>query len=296
MRGHSRGPSGCSVGCTLVADVDESIIDEAADLLGVTRVSQLKGGGQKAVEVVERGGESLIMKVISLGSSEPDKLRRAEREVELLVSIESDYVVGVASLLVEVGDPVVGAAWLEEHLGGVDLADKVGTPWDWPTTRSMALHVARGLATAHEKKVVHRDLSAGNVRCLADGAYKVMDFGFARYTLRSGLTMAGQPGTPGFASPEHLHGYSGVPTAASDVFAVGILMFLALTGELPIPYRGDEADYVRRLASVQMEDIGVKRNDLAEGPQALVRRCLHPQPARRYLNGGMLAVALEETL
>jgi serine/threonine protein kinase len=278
-----------------MADVDDSIIEDAAKLLGVTRVNQLKGGGQKAVEVVDLEGESLVMKVISVGSSEPDKLRRAEREVDLLASIDSDYVVAVASRLVEVGEPVTGAAWLEEHLDGEDLADKVGAPWDWSATRSMALDVAKGLAAAHEKKVVHRDLSAGNVRGLSDGTYKVMDFGFARYTLRSGLTMGGQPGTPGFASPEHLQGYSGGPTAASDVFALGILMYLALTGEQPIAYRGDDADYFRRLAAVQMDDIGVKRPDLTDDQMNLVRRCLHAQSARRYLNGGMLADALEAT-
>lgn len=137
-------------------------------------------------------------------------------------------------------------------------------------------------------------LSANNVRHLTDGNYKVMDFGFARHTLRSGITVAGQPGTPGFASPEHLHPYSGAPTAASDVFCTGILMYAALTGQLPIPWRGDEADYVRRLLAVQIAPVTSIRRDLTPPQAQLVMRCLHRQPARRYLNGNKLAAAIEE--
>jgi len=161
--------------------------------------------------------------------------------------------------------------------------------WLWDETARLGVHVGRGLGAAHAKRVVHRDLSSNNVRRLSDGTYKVMDFGFARHTLKSGLTVAGQPGTPGYASPEHLHSYSGAPTAASDVFATGILMFAALTGALPIPHVGDDADYVRRLLAVQIPDLASLRPDLTEPQVGLVRRCLHRQPARRFLNGTRLA-------
>ena len=117
--------------------------------------------------------------------------------------------------------------------------------------------------------------------------------GFARFTLRSALTLAGQPGTPGFASPEHLQTYSGSPTPASDVFAVGILMFAALTDQLPIPYNGDDADYVHRLERTDIPDLAILRPDLSVDQRALVKKCLHRQPARRFLNAGALARALE---
>jgi serine/threonine-protein kinase len=120
-----------------------------------------------------------------------------------------------------------------------------------------------------------------------------MDFGFARYTLRSGLTVAGQPGTPGYLSPEHLNAYSGVPMPASDVFGVGILMYQALTGQVPIPFLGDELDYLQRLSRVEILDIAAARTDLSDPQAGLVRRMLHPQPARRFINGGKLATALE---
>jgi hypothetical protein len=77
------------------------------------------------------------------------------------------------------------------------------------------------------------------------------------------------------------------------VFGVGILMYAALTGELPISYNGDDADYVRRLAKVEITDISAKRPDLKPEQVAIMRRMLHRQPARRFLNGRKLADALE---
>ncbi len=200
-----------------MADVDDQLLQHAREALGVDFVQQLCGGFQKEVQLVRRGGEDLVLKVVSLDGSSPDALRRAEREVELLGSLDSPYVVRVASELVELEEPVRGAAWLEEYLDGTDLGALLfNRQWSWEETATMGLHVAHGLGAAHAAKVVHRDLSANNVRRLSSGDFKVMDFGFARHTLRSGLTVAGQPGTPGYASPEHLHSYSGTPTPASS--------------------------------------------------------------------------------
>lgn len=276
-------------------DVDEPLLAEARAALGVQFVRPLKPGFQKAVQLVRNSaGEDVVLKVVALSASTPDALRRAEREVELLAALNNPHVVRVASKLVELGNPVRGAAWLEEYLDGADVGGLLFTRrWAWDETARLGLHVARGLGAAHAEKVVHRDLSANNVRRLSSGDFKVMDFGFARHTLRSGLTVAGQPGTPGYASPEHLHSYSGAPTAASDVFATGILMFAALTAQLPIPHYGDDADYVRRLLAVEHPELRRLRPDIDPVQAALVERCLHPQPARRYLNGSRLAAALE---
>lgn len=279
------------------ADVDDQLLDEARRALSVQSVRQLRGGAQKAVQLVRTAaGEEVVLKVVAFDGSTVEALRRAEREVELLGSLDSPYVVKVISPLIELDDPVRGAAWLEEYLDGSDLSALLFSQrWSWAETRTMGLHIARGLGVAHAAKVVHRDLSANNVRRLTSGVFKVMDFGFARHTLRSGLTVAGQPGTPGHASPEHLHSYSGAPTAASDVFAVGILMYAALAGRLPIPHEGDDSDYARRLLTVEVDDLASLRPDLEAESVAVVRRCLHPQSARRYLNGARLASALEAT-
>lgn len=263
------------------------------DALGVTRVRDLRPGGQKTVLVVARGDDELVLKVIAIDSGLPDALRRGQREVELLQSLDSDHVVKVASDLVELDHPVRGAAWLEEYLDGDDVSGLLGSQWSWDETLLMGRDVAAGLAALHDVRVVHRDLSANNIRRLSSGRHVVMDPGFARHTLRSDLTVGGQPGTPGFLSPEHLQAYSGAPTAASDVFCVGILMFCALTCHLPIPFTGDAADYIDRLSRVERLQLRDFRDDLSEGAVALVDRCMHRQPARRPRNGRRLLEAIE---
>ncbi|ORV48389.1 hypothetical protein AWC05_07715 [Mycobacterium florentinum] len=235
-----------------------------------------------------------MLKVVALTATSPTTLTRAEREVELLKSLTSPHVVKVVSDLVALGSPARGATWLEEFLDGEDLSPLLTSKWSWSDVARLGYEVALGLAAAHANGVIHRDLSPNNVRRLSSGSYKVMDFGFARHTLRTGITGIGQPGTYGYHTPEHMNAYSGVPMPSSDVFGVGILMYQALTGNIPIPYHGDDADYARRLQRAELvADLGTERPDLGAGEQAIVLQMLHAQPARRFRNGRKLADALE---
>ncbi|HEY3547827.1 MAG TPA: serine/threonine-protein kinase [Propionicimonas sp.] len=270
---------------------------EAAAALGLTDEGPIGvPGGQKAVRKVSRDGETYVLKVVALEFTTDETLKRAEREVQLLASLDSPNVVKVASDLVKLGSPVHAAAWIEEYLDGDDLGSLlVGAPWSWSDTKALGVEVANGLAAGHEKSVIHRDLSANNVRRLSSGSYKVLDFGFARHTLRSGLTVAGQPGTRGFLSPEHLNSYSGGPMQMSDVFQVGILMYTALSGVSPYPWTGDDYEYISRLQTGQMTPLGEHRPDLTEQQLEVVHRALHPQPARRFRNGAALRDALAAT-
>lgn len=283
------------VGRRQMSVADAALIAEACTALGVIDQGPIGApGGQKAVRRVSRSGDDLVLKVVALTAMSPTTLVRAEREVEFLKSLSSPYVVKVESDLIPLGNPTHGATWLEELLDGQDLGALLVGTWSWADAARLGHEVAKGLAAGHSKGVIHRDLSPNNVRRLSSGSYKVMDFGFARHTLRTGITVAGQPGTPGYLTPEHLNAYSGVPMPSSDVFGVGVLVYQALTGKVPIPYLGDDIDYAHRLQHAELvADIGAERPDLSAGAQALVRRMLHPQPARRFQSGQKLAEALE---
>lgn len=117
-------------GIRYMDDVPREVVEQALASLGVTEVEALQGGAQKSVTLVDRGEERLVLKVIAIGASNPDSIKRAEREVELLSAISSPYVVAVASELIEIGDPPTGAAWLEEFLDGEDLTPSLRSgPW-----------------------------------------------------------------------------------------------------------------------------------------------------------------------
>ncbi len=270
------------------------LVQAACAELGAAVVRPLVQGGQKQVHVVSLSdGTESVLKLIDLGmATDPSALERARREVGLLKSIEHPNVVAVRSDLQQIGDPPVAVYWLEEFLEGSDLRFS-GSRWPEQHLRTLGADVAAGLSALHAKGVIHRDLSPGNVQKLTSGKFVVMDPGFAKHTLRSGLTVGGQPGTPGYMTPEHLQSFSGSPTAASDVFACCALVYLAATGQSPIPYKGDENEYLQRLRTAQHSALQDVRPDLSDALVSVVERGLHPQPARRYRNGSALQRAFE---
>lgn len=271
------------------------LLDKACSQLDVVPVRALVQGGQKQVHVVTGSdGTESVLKLIDLGmAADPAALERARREVDLLKSIDHPNVVAVRSDLQLFGDPPVAVFWLEEFLDGSDLR-YAGLGWTIDHLVTLGRDVAAGLGALHQQKVVHRDLSPGNVQRLTSGKFVVMDPGFGKHTLRSGLTVGGQPGTRGFMTPEHLQAYSGAPTAASDVFGCCALVYMAATGQAPVPFKGDEYDYLTRLRTVEHIPLCAARPDLPDSLIGVVERGLHPQPARRYRNGAALYRAFEE--
>ena len=264
----------------------------ACTTLSVTPIEALLNGGQKQVHLVEgQDHRQLVLKLIDLGrASDPAAIERARREVDLLKSIEHPNVVRVESDLHSFGSPPTSLFWLEQYLDGEDLRS-MQLGWDLCRLVTLGRDIASGVGAMHDKKVVHRDLSPGNIRCLSNGRYVVMDPGFAKHTLRSGLTVAGQPGTPSFLSPEHLQSFSGAPTPASDVFGCCALVYFAATGKPPVPFKGDENEYMTRLRNASHDLLANIRPDLPEQFVEIIERGLHAQPARRFRNGRALSKA-----
>lgn len=267
---------------------------EAEKQLNATINANLAQGGQKAVlKATTAAGDDAAMKVIKLEGAHAVVAReRAKREVDVLANINSPYVVSVLSSLVELGSPVEGVAWLEEFIEGDDLRSLVSSQWSWADAREMARCVASGLEAFHAAKVVHRDLSLANVMRLSNGTYKVIDPGLGRHLTQTTLTGTFQPGTPGFMSPEHVTpGVRVLP--ASDIFSLGVLLYLCLTGDVPIAYAGDFDDYAKRLRKAQLSaTLKDQRSGLPDEAYTIVGRCLQRQSARRYVDGAELAAAL----
>ncbi len=131
--------------------------------------------------------------------------------------------------------------------------------------------VCRALTAAHKKGVVHRDLKPGNIFLLDDGFPKVLDFGMSKLTSAEALTQAGYTlGTPEYMAPEQCIGANVVPQ--TDLYAFGVVMYEALTGELPIiaPSRRDLLELHQRQVPVPMRE---RRRDLPI-PEALDRAVL----------------------
>lgn len=264
---------------------DGDLQQDVQAALGTTELVPLSAGGQKLVYSAQLEGAEAVVKVVHVPETghADEVLERARREVELLSTVESDFVVRVLSEAVEIGDRPEAVCWVEEYLDGNDLRELVSRfPWSAGEVWTLIRDMAAGLAACHELDVVHRDLSPGNVRRRSDGRFVLMDPGFARHLTKTALTGVYQPGTYGYMTPEHVPG--GHPTPASDVFGVGILAFQALTGGVPVPYRGDEGAYFVQLRTEQAPSVRSVLADVPNEIAAVVDRCLHRQPARRYLD------------
>ena len=272
--------------------VIQELTDALESALGVRSLIPLIQGGQKFVFTAAMSGQDVVVKVVAVPAGPQGDITRtrAHREVELLAAVDSPHVVKVLTDAVELTTPLEAVVWVEERLDGQDLGAILRPSWSDSDVRSLVSDLAQGLAACHDLGVVHRDLSPGNVRRMNSGRFVLMDPGLARHLEKTALTGSYQPGTDGFRSPEHVPGGECVP--ASDIFALGILAFYALTGELPVD--AGAPDYQSRLTSVQAPGVHIKRLDVSQPLARVVDRCLQLQPARRYLDGPELLSDLEE--
>ncbi len=269
------------------------VLAEAQRALGLTHAVEIARGGQKIVYRAQLGGTRVILKVALLSDAhDPNALERCRREVVLLRGFNSVNLVRVLSELQVLGSGPDAAAWVEEELDGADLRTLLDSQWSWAQTLGLLEGVGSGLAAMHSSGYVHRDLSPGNVR-LTTHHWKIMDPGLAKHLDRTSITGLWQPGTPGFLSPEHAS-LGGRITPASDVYCLGILAYLVLTGRLPIDHRGSPTDYRERLLAGTFTPVQHLRPDLTDSQAALIDRCLTRQPARRYLDAGEALVALQQ--
>jgi hypothetical protein len=266
-----------------------------AVLGGKFRIGRKLGSGGigvvYAAEHTTLGHEVAIKVLRGAAAKDGSEIARLRREAYIQVSIEHPNVVRV----VDLDQMPDGSIYLVmERLVGRSLADKlsrenvVAPGFAVP----VFIQVCRALYAAHKKNIVHRDLKPGNVFLCDDGSVKVLDFGMGKLTTAEALTQQGYTlGTPEYMAPEQCIG--GAVEARTDLYALGVLMYEALTGELPInsPNRRDLLDLHQRMIPPHMR---MKRPDLPipEALDAVIMRCLKKRVSERPKT----ALELEEAL
>src|SRR5207249_2916523 len=168
-----------------------------------------------------------------------------------------------------------------ELVDGRDLSTLIALREPLPLERKLDLviEVLQGLSYAHERGVIHRDIKPSNVRIASDGSIKIMDFGIARLQSADVTGSGAIVGTPTYMAPEQIT--NGAITPATDVFAVGCLLYELLTYRKP--FEGETVHGV--LYQVLTTDPKPLRATTPSIPAALERvvsKALIKVPEERY--------------
>jgi serine/threonine-protein kinase len=158
--------------------------------------------------------------------------------------------------------------------------------------RAVALmeKVARGVQHAHEHGIIHRDLKPGNILLDPHGEPQVSDFGLAKFVNSSEeLTMSGtMPGTLPYMAPEQLTGPHRHAGPASDLWALGVILYELLTGRRPFAAE-DSILLMQEITSAEPPRPRTLNPALDAALETVVLKCLEKSPARRYASVGALA-------
>jgi tetratricopeptide (TPR) repeat protein/tRNA A-37 threonylcarbamoyl transferase component Bud32 len=291
-------------------DADRPETDLAGKLVGPYRLRTLLGrGGMGEVWEAERADgqfeQVVALKLLKRGMDSAAVLTRFLRERQILARLEHPNIArlldgGVADdgrpyLVLErvEGEPI--HQWCRRH--GTPIAARL----------RLMIAVCDAVDTAHRSLVVHRDLKPSNILVDIDGRVKLLDFGIAKLLTGEGesagdLTrLEERVLTPAYAAPEQILGQA--VTTATDVYAMGVVLYELLAGRLP--HRRDTGSAAALAEEVERETLvrpsrsaatAADARQLAGDLDTIVLKALAREPERRYGGAAALAADLERHL
>jgi serine/threonine protein kinase/Tol biopolymer transport system component len=230
-----------------------------------------------------------------------DRLERFEHEARLLSTVNHPNILAIH----DVGCQGELHYLVSELLEGQTLREKMAAgPLSQRRVTEYAVEIARGLAAAHEKGVVHRDLKPDNIFITKDNRVKILDFGLAKQVVGDGslsaesATMTSptptQPGTVmgtvGYMSPEQVRGQ--IVDHRSDIFSFGAILYEMVSGKRA--FKGDTS--VETMNAILKEDppeLSESGLNVMPGLDRIVRHCLEKEPGLRFQSARDLSFDLE---
>lgn len=212
---------------------------------------------------------------------------RFQREAEAVAALHHSNIVQVY----DVGDVGGRPYFTMEFVEGGELSQQMqGTPQPARKAAALVATVADAVQAAHQSGIVHRDLKPANILLTADGAPKITDFGLARRLEgKDGLTRSGAPmGTPSYMAPEQARGDKGGVGPATDVYALGAILYELLTGRPPFSGETPVATMHQIVADDPVSPTRLNGR-VPRDLETICLKCLHKEPQRRYISAAALA-------
>jgi serine/threonine-protein kinase len=285
-----------------------SAAEPPADLVGqrideYSIVARLGGGGMGLVyEAKADDGRRVAIKTLKpVFANDQELVGRFLGEARALKAISHRTMVQILSIG-ELGD---GTHYMVmEFLEGKTFADVIahGAPLDVREVMTWMVEVLDGLEAVHAAGVIHRDLKPSNLFLARTGVgtqVKLIDFGIAKHTGSSGrdapkTLVSAIVGTPDYMSPEQVNG--GSVTAATDLYALGCVMFEMLTGK--VPFFEEESSVRKMLSHVDRPAprVSTVLKTIAKGVDDLVASTLSKDPAARPASARVLKERIQAVL
>lgn len=220
------------------------------------------------------------------------QLERFRKEAKSAARLSNPNLVPVIDAGEQNGRPFI----VFEYVEGQTLKEVIISSGPLPVDQAVAyaIEIARGLQTAHENRLVHRDIKPQNVLIDREGRARVTDFGIARSLEDEGVTDTGEVvGTTDYVSPEQA---SGEPAdERSDIYALGIVLYELLTGEVPFQAESQVAVAMKHV-SQQIPDVAAVRPGVPTTVAAVVDKATEKDPEYRYATIAEMIADLEISL
>jgi tetratricopeptide (TPR) repeat protein len=254
-----------------------------------------RGGMGVVYQARQKGLNRLVaLKMILAGAhASVAQLARFRAEAEAVASLQHPNIVQVY----EIGEQDGRSYFSLEYVDGGSLAQKLnGSPQQPRYAAALVQALARAVHYAHERGIVHRDLKPANVLLTSQGTPKVTDFGLARRLDEDSQTRTGDVmGTPSYMAPEQAAGKVHEIGPPADIYALGALLYEALTGRPP--FRG--ATLLETLEQVRgTEPVPPRRlqPSVPRDLETICLKCLEKEPKKRYPSADALANDLRRFL
>ena len=214
---------------------------------------------------------------------DPEWAERFEREAQLLARVSDPGIVQIF----DVGQSDEGLYYVAELVEGESLSARLRQgPLPAGEAAAIAEQLCRALAHTHACGVIHRDIKPANVLLGPRGQVKLSDFSIARLAEGSSEGQATIAGTPKYMAPEQARGLP--PTAATDLYSVGIVLYEMLAGHPPFA-AGTAVDLALRHLQDPPPPLP---SDVSPELAGVVTRALEKDPQRRYLTASAMATAI----